>query len=275
MPETFCRRAQGDDGRQEGTQAVTRKASTSFRRAVLGMTTGGVDRHVLQAAGEFARLLELEMLGVFIEDQALIDLAALPFARELRLPECEWRILEPQRVDDELRAAAQQAGRLFRREIESQGLTCRFEVRRGNPVTLASNVVRATDVLILAEAAAVDLVGPGREAARQAAEASAAAVLLLPRSGMPRHGPVAAVAASRSDPCFELAARIATATGEKALAIPPVEPATSAALMESLQRVLGSKRERLLVLRRDAKMPTEMFLEVASRRQTPVLVAAP
>lgn len=253
---------------------MTSKASTSYRRAVLGMSSGSVDRHMLQAAAEFARLLELEMLGVFIEDQSLIDLAGLPFTRELRMPGHEWRMMEPQRVDDELRAAAQQAARLFQREIKSQGLACRFEVRRGSPVTLASKVAQATDVLILAEPAAFDLLAPGSEPARQAAEASAAAVLLLPRTGMPRHGPVAAVAASRSDACFELATRIAAGTGEKAFAIPPVEPASSAALMESLQRALGGRHERLLVLRRHETMPKEMLLDVATRRKTPVLALA-
>lgn len=62
--------------------------------------------------------------------------------------------------------------------------------------------------------------------------------------------------------------------GEKALAIPPVEPATSAALTGSLQRVLGPEHERLLVLRREAAMPTEALLEVATGRKTPVLVVA-
>jgi len=246
-----------------------------YRRAVLGMATGSVDRHVIQAAAEFARLLELEMLGVFIEDQSLIDLAARPFARELRLPGYEWQALQPHRVDDELQAAARQASRLFQQEIESRGLTCRFEVRRGNPVTLVSNVAQATDVLILAEPTEFDLVAPGGKAARQAAESSAAAVLLLPRSGMPRHGPMVAVAASRSDACLELAAHIAAAMGEKAFAIPPVEPASSTALMESLQRLLGPQHERLLILRREATMPTEVLMEVAIRRKTPVLILAP
>lgn len=238
------------------------------------MATGSVDRHVLRAAAEFARLLELEMLGVFIEDQSLIDLAALPFTRELRLPGYEWQVLEPRRVDEELRAAARQAARLFAREVEAQGLTCRFEVRRGNPATLASSVAQATDVLILAEPATFDLDGPRGKPGRQAAEESAAAVLLLPRSGMPLLGPVVAVAASRLDASFELAARIATVTGEEALTIEPVGAATSAALMESLDRKLGAQHERLLILRREAAVPIDELLEVAARRRTPVLVLA-
>ena len=254
---------------------MTSHPSGPYRRAVLGMATGSVDRDVLRAAAEFARLLELEMLGVFIEDQSLIHLAGLPFARELRLPGYEWHLLEPQRVDDELRAAARQAAQLFAREVESQGLTCRFEVRRGNPATLASSVVQTTDVLILPEPSALDLVGPGGNPERQAAEASAAAaVLLLPRSGMPQHGPVVAAAASPSDASFELAARIAGVTGEKALAITPLSPAAPPALMESLQHALGSQHERLLILRREAAVPIDVLLEVAARRKTPVLILA-
>jgi hypothetical protein len=238
------------------------------------MAAGSVDRQMLQAAAEFARLLELEMLGVFIENQSLIGVAALPFARELRLPDYGWQMLEPQRLDDELRAAALQAGQLFQREIESQGVTCRFEVRRGDPVTLASNVAQANDILIVAEPAAFDPLAPGGEPARRAALSSAAAVLLLPRSGMPRHGPVAAMAASRSDACLELAARIAAATGEQAVVIPAVEPVAPAALVKSLQLTLGFRHERLLVLPRGGTLPDDMLLQVAARRGTPILVLA-
>jgi hypothetical protein len=253
---------------------LTSTASLPYRRAVLGMAAGSVDRQMLQAAAEFARLLELEMLGVFIENQSLIGLAALPFARELRLPGYGWHVLDRQRLDDELRAAALQAGQIFQREVASRGVTCRFEVHRGDPVTLASNVAQASDILIVAETVAFDPHAPGGEPAQRAALASAAAVLLLPRSGMPLHGPVAAVAAGQPDACLEVAARIAASTGEQALALPPLEPVSSAALAESLQRVLGLRRERLLVVPRQAAMPSEILLQLAARRQTPILVLA-
>ena len=250
---------------------MTWKASFRYRRAVLGLGTGSVDRGMLRAAAEFARLLKLEMLGVFIEDRSLLGLAALPFARELRLPGHEWQTLEPQRVGDELRAAAQRAQRLFQQEIASQGLACRFEVRPGDSATLASDVAQSSDVLIIVEPVALDALAPGSEPARRAALASAAAVLLLPRSGMPRGGPVAAVAAGPSDPCFALASRIAAAAGERAIAIPG-ESASTATLLASLQRVLGPPRERLLILPRRATMNEEMPQEIAAQRKVPVLV---
>jgi hypothetical protein len=151
-------------------------------------------------------------------------------------------------------------------------VTGRFEVRRGDPLTLASSVVQTTDVLIVGEPVAIDTLALGGEPTRRAALASVAAVLLLPRSGLPRHGPVVAVAASQSDRCFELAAGIAAATDDQAFAIPPA--ASSAGLLGSLQRVLGSRHERLLVLPREATMPNAVLLQVAARHKTPILVLA-
>lgn len=113
-----------------------------YRRAVLGMGAGGVDRRMLRTAAEFARLLDLEMLGLFIEDRSLLALAALPFARELRLPGHDWRALEVQVIGDELRAAALRARKLFEEEIEPQGIAYSFEVQRGDPAILSSNVAR-------------------------------------------------------------------------------------------------------------------------------------
>lgn len=254
---------------------MTTDSRPPYRRAVLGMGIGNVDRDMLRGAAEFARLLELDMLGVFIEDRSLIELAALPFARELRLPGHDWQTLEPQRVGDELRAAAEQARRLFRQEVESQGLACSFEVHSGNPAALASGVTQTTDVLIVMEPLAVDRLAPGWEPARRAALESAAAVLLLPRSGMPRRGPVAAVAASPSDVCFQLAAHIAKAAGEQVFAIPPGDQLSARALLASLNRVLGPHRERLLVLPREAAMHDETNLEMARLRDVPILIVRP
>ena len=248
-------------------------ASFPYRRAILGMGAGRIDRGVLGAAAEFARLLELEMLGIFVEDRSVFGLAALPFARELRLPGHDWRALEPQRVIDELRAAAERARQLFRQEVESKGVMSHFEVRRGDPVTLASAVATSTDVVIVAEPFAADRLAYGFVPAQRAALASAAAVLLLPTSGMSRRGPVAAVAAGPSDTCFLLATRIAAAAGEQAVAVPPTSDISVTGLIASLQRTLGQQRERLLVLTRGkSDHADEITLELARRRDVPILI---
>jgi hypothetical protein len=251
---------------------VTLAEPSPYRRAVLGLGTCSIDRHVLRAATEFARLLDLEMLGVFVEDRSLIDLAALPFARELRLPGHDWQTLNPGRLGEELRAAADQDRRLFLQEVESQGVTGEFEVRQGDPATLVISLAQTTDILIVTEPAAADALAQGHESVRHAALASMAAVLFLPRSGMARRGPVAAIAATHSDACFRLASRIATATADKAFAISAGSSASPTALLASLQRAFGHHRERLLVLPRKVAMRDRAPLEVARRRGVPVLV---
>ncbi|MFO1082962.1 MAG: hypothetical protein U1E21_00220 [Reyranellaceae bacterium] len=250
---------------------MTSKASSRYRRAVLGLGTGSIDRHMLRAAGEFARLLELEMLGLFIEDRSLLGLAALPFSRELRLPGHDWQTLEPQRVGDELRAAAEQAQRLFRQEIASQGVACRFEVRAGDPGKVAGDVAQTGDILIVAEPMEIEALASASTPARRAALSSAAAVLLLPRSGMPQRGPVAAVASGPAGACFELASRIAESAGEEAVTVPGGLVST-ATLMRSLQHALGPHRERLLILPRSASMHDDVPQEIASLRKVPVLI---
>ena len=243
-----------------------------YRRVVLGMGTGGVDRDVLRTAAEFARLLDLEMLGLFIEDRSLLTLAALPFARELRLPGHDWQALEVRRIGDELRAAASCARKLFEEEVESQGIAYSFEVQRGDPARLSGSITRPTDILIAVEPDPAELLTSGSQPARRPAATSPAAVLLLPRSGMPRRGPIAAIAASDSDPSFQLAARLAAASGEKPVAIPSGDPPSAAALLASLQRVLGLHQERLLILPPEAAIPEELLQELAARRKVPILI---
>ncbi|MFO1160397.1 MAG: hypothetical protein U1E60_16280 [Reyranellaceae bacterium] len=247
------------------------KESSPYRRAVLGMPTGGVDRHLLRAAAEFARLLELELLGVFMEDPALFSLATLPFARELRLPGHDWQALDLQRMGEELRAAADRERRLFEKELMAYGVACRFEVHRGDSATLARHVARASDILIVEEPMEIDTLAAGGDPARLSL-LSAATILLVPRTGMPQGGPVAAVVADPSDPCLRIASRIAAATGEKALAVPSVDQPSTAALLGSLRLALGPRRERLLVLPRQGITSDGMLLEIASQRRVPILV---
>ncbi len=238
------------------------------------LDTGDVDRPTLRAAAEFARLLRLEILGVFIEDPSLLALASLPFARELRMPEYGWQALMPQRLDEELRVAGLRARERFREEIELRGLPGRFEVRRGDPATLTEAVAQPSDVLIVAaEPQAAGAFAPAHALVRRAALASAASLLLLPQTGMAGPGPVAAVVDSEAGPCFELASRIAAATGEVAIAVPRMDDSSSAALSASLAQALGPRGERLLVVPRELAA-LDALLSVAAERRIPVLLVA-
>jgi hypothetical protein len=184
----------------------------AFRRIVLRLDIHGPAAPLAQAAGEFARLLGLDLRGVFVLDEALLDLAALPFARELRLPGYEWQPLDPARLAGEFeqmarqaRAAVEQAGRGIGRAIE-------FEIVRAD-ATLA--LCDPGDILALAEPPAGSLT---------AASGAAGPVLVLPgRAALPVEGPVAvAVALTGGDqPALALAVQLARAAGARLVLLAP------------------------------------------------------
>lgn len=269
-------------------------ARTVYRRVVLGLHPGALQRRTLRTAAEIARLLELEMLGIFIEDQTVLGASALSFTRELRLPGHAWQPLESHRVEDDLRAAAEQARVLLDQESAALGITCRFEVRRGDPATLVVATCELTDIVVLAEPAEEAermTAAIGRE--RRAALASPAAILFLPSAALSPVGPVAVVAADESDPALELAARLASAARDKLLILAPSHGAALARavaatgamtvdqidVMElgemtrgSLRRALAARRERLLVMTRGAAgLPDEAPAALAKEREAPVL----
>ena len=86
-------------------------------------------RAATSAAARLARLLEAELRGIFVEDEALHALAALPFAREFRLPGHAWtRMAAPSLGGD-----FAQLRRLLRDAAAEMGIEPAFEVMRGDP----------------------------------------------------------------------------------------------------------------------------------------------
>src|SRR5262249_4454738 len=84
-------------------------------RLILDLYWASADERTITAAAEFARLMGLDLLGIYVEDEAVHALAALPFAREFRLPAHEWGAIESGRIADEFRHAAAGAERLLMR----------------------------------------------------------------------------------------------------------------------------------------------------------------
>ncbi len=55
-----------------------------FKRMVLGLPHSAIDYASVAFTAQFAELLGLDIVGLFVEDESLADLAALPCVRELR-----------------------------------------------------------------------------------------------------------------------------------------------------------------------------------------------
>lgn len=268
------------------------------RRLLLDLGEVAAGRDGIEAAAAIARLLELDLLGVFVEDEALLSLAALPFARELRLPSHAWTAMQATQVVAELGWSAARLRRLLEQHCARLGIPAGFEVVRGDPAACLCGLCSEADMLAL--------VVPGSAAGRSfgafrrawgTALRSEAPVLLLP-PGTPRaRGPVASVA-SAATASLDLALRLAAAAAEELLLLAPpggglsaeaaAERARAAGLGEvrvatrplralnagAIAEGLGTARERLLVLAREVAtgLDPDGAPRLAAQRRVPVLV---
>lgn len=270
-----------------------------YRRIIFELSHGAADAEALHAVAEFARLLGLELHCVFIEDEAVLSLAALPFAREFQLDTNAWIPMNSERIADAFRDTAGRIRRTMETVVGAVGLTSTLQVLRGDPAECVATLCRPDDIVVVADP------GPpfGRAAygfirLRTAAHRSAACVMLMPSRLARRTGPVAVLATSAADPGIGIACRIAVVANEGLIVMlrqtrgEVVHRATAAGVHERVEamglprervvirrvhgervddvlRALGGQRERLIVL---SHLPRDDVGRIATERRVPVLI---
>ena len=266
----------------------------SFKRLVLGLQLNAADR-TMRLAVEVANLLQLELLGLFLEDTSLRDLAGVPFAREFRPLGGGWHPLDPERLLREFEIAADNAERMF---VEAaKGLVARyqFEVRRGSTAESFASVSRSGDIVMIAAPAS-----PAERATQQfswlieAAFRSAAAVMLVPPHIARAKGPIVAIATGANDPSLEIAGALAMAAKEDLVVVDADQGGGNQLLLSKLAsaglairyvagsdkpildanafaRIFRGLEERLVVVGR-SRLADEAALSIATARRIPVLV---
>lgn len=273
-----------------------REPASPSQRVLLDLCNVAADQNSIEAGAELARLLGLDLLGVFVEDEAVLGLAGLSFARELRLPAHQWTAMKTERLAAEFHEAARRVRRSFNAHCTRIGVASSFEVVRGDPAACIAALSRARDILVLGtpERGIERAVGSFQRAWRAALE-SEAHVLLLPAQIVRRGGPVATVIGNGSEDVPDLALRIALAARERLLLL--VTP-DAAGVTEALERSAGAAGltrdqitirtirsgdpgsvidalegfgERLIVLARGTAAERPAIL--ASARHVPILIA--
>ena len=270
----------------------------SFKRLVLGLQPNAADR-AMRLAVEVAHMLQLELLGLFLEDTSLHDLANVPFAREFRPLGGGWHPLDPGRLLHEFEIAARNAERMFIEAARGLPTRYQFEVIRGSTAETIASISRRGDIVMIVAPAS-----PAERATQQfswlieAAFQSAAAVMLVPPSITRARGPVVAIATAADDPSIQIAAAIAIAAGEDLIVLeadhgdaddPCLRKfAADAGLTihhfaagrrpildpNVLAQVLHQPRERLVVISR-SRLANEAALPIATARRVPVLLVGP
>ncbi len=120
-----------------------------FERVLVALDAGGRERTALEIAARLATLTHSELIGLFIEDTNLINLAALPFSREASPASGRFRPLDPHSMEAELRQAARDLRQELARTAERFSLSWRFQVVRGDLAHEIRMAARRTDLLVL------------------------------------------------------------------------------------------------------------------------------
>ena len=192
------------------------------------------------------------MHGVFVEDESLSRLAALPFVREFRLTSYSWQQVDSAVLAQDIRNRADAERDRLRRVAAQVGVRQGFEVRQGRAVACVAGMCTTTDIVAIQGRGDADL---------GAMAGSPAASLFLPDRWAHPHGELVAVALSSDDPVFAVGARLARALGTGLVAIladgetgrvPEAAETRHAASTATadIARVLGRTDERLIVLGR-------------------------
>ncbi|WP_198372874.1 hypothetical protein [Roseomonas rosulenta] len=207
------------------------------------------DQDAIATAAELARLLERDLLGIYVEDEAVQHLASLPFARELRLPSGAWAALDPAQLDQEFRSAAERLRAMLRQQASRFDVRSEFQTVRADPARYVAGISGGADVVVLAvpREASARAVG-SFAAAWHAAIESPATTLLLPSRLARRRGPVAAVLGAGAEQRARAAASLAAATGENVVALVQDAEAADGSLGEA-GRSAGRAEHRLSVRR--------------------------
>ncbi len=102
----------------------------TIERVVVSLDAASESRTASDTAARLAAVVKVPLHGVFVEDEDLLRLAHLPFARQISLAAG----VEPfttQQVERHLLAAAERARRDLLAAAKRHALTCSFEIVRG------------------------------------------------------------------------------------------------------------------------------------------------
>ncbi|HET7825768.1 MAG TPA: universal stress protein [Anaeromyxobacter sp.] len=165
----------------------------SAERILVGVDASAASLDALAAAAALAGRLGARLAGLFVEDEDLLRLAALPFGGVVRVPGGERERLDRASAEASLRAVASHARGALERAAASHRVTWSVQVARGPVVRELLAAAEAADLVVLGAA------GHGRRSrgaigatARAAVDRARASVLLLSR-GARMGGDVVAV----------------------------------------------------------------------------------
>jgi hypothetical protein len=102
------------------------------RRIAVALDASEQSLRVMGLAADIAAALQAELEGVFVEDSEMLRAVGLPFQREFRLASRGESVIEPERLQRELRAAARWMRQSLEQSAQRLGCSWSFRVWRGD-----------------------------------------------------------------------------------------------------------------------------------------------
>jgi len=150
----------------------------AYRRLLVGFNHHVECRRVLDFAAHVAEVAEVDLAGVFVEEQELLELARLPFSTEILHSSRQLRALDSADVERDLRALADIMQNALRRVAEAARRQFSFRTVRGHLLRELIAQAGAGDLVLLRTACV-----PWWAATPTAPELSGPVVLLEPPAG--------------------------------------------------------------------------------------------
>ena len=171
---------------------MAEERSFAARRILVGIDASAASLDALAAAASLAVRLGSELSGLFVEDEDILRLAALPFGDIVRSPGGDRERLDRASAEAGLRAVASRAREALERAASQRRVSFSFRVTRGRVIREVLAAAEGADLVVLGMA------GHGRPArgalgatARAAAARAPSSVLLLARGARVDDGVVA------------------------------------------------------------------------------------
>lgn len=161
-------------------------------RIVVAVDTSTENVRSLEAAADFAAILQAELFAIFVENPELERLEGLSSSRKINLPQGFGTSIDPGSIQRELQAHANRARQLLARASDQRRLEWSFEHVRGSIRDQLVDCAGPGD-LVVAESAG-RAVGPGlrmEPSTRRAVEALEHPILYLQRGPVPTRSVVA------------------------------------------------------------------------------------
>ncbi len=153
-----------------------------IRRLVVLADASPRSRAALEAAADLASRHGAELVGLFVEDEDLLRIARMPFAREVGSTSATTRPMDPRQMERLLRAQAGEIRR-FLASLENRfALRCSLRVARGQAVAEVLAVAGPEDLLVVQRRGWAALRGGPGAIARRLVEEPRLTVMVLPGS---------------------------------------------------------------------------------------------